>query len=109
MTPHSVTSQIPSADVELLATTSPWSGLLALWRHAVWVGMLFVLLVVFLTVQLSVKQTVLDLERNVQLTREATLQHERLRLEVQTRRRAVAMEGLATALHLTGDVPMVTP
>ncbi len=51
----------------------------------------------------------MDLERNNQLMGEATLQHERLRLEVQTRRRGVAMEELAKVMQLSSDVPLVTP
>ena len=109
MTTRSVTSQIPSADVELTTSANPWMGLVALWRHAVWFGLLFAILVGAVSVRLAVRQSVLDLERNNQLMREATLQHERLRLEVQTRRRAVAMEELAKALELSPDVPMVTP
>ncbi len=109
MTTRSVTSQIPSADVELIASANPWFGLLALWRHAVWFGLVFVMLAGAVSVRLAVRQSVLDLERNTHLMREATVQQERLRLEVQTRRRAVAMEELAKALELSADVPMVTP
>jgi hypothetical protein len=109
MTTRSVTSQIPSADVELTASVNPWTGLLAWWRHAVWFGLVFAMLAGAVSVRLAVRQSVVDLERNNQLMREATLQHERLRLEVQTRRRGVAMEELAKVMQLSSDVPLVTP
>ena len=109
MSTRSVTSQIPSADVELQSVTGPWLGLLSLWRYGVWLVLMFALLTTALWVRLQVGQSVQDLERNATLMREATLHQERLQLEIQTRRRAVLLETYATQLELTDQAPMVTP
>jgi len=109
MTTRSVTSHIPSADVELQATASPWMGLLSLWRYGVWFAVLFGVLVLAVSTRIAVRQSVLDLERNASLTREAILQQERLQLEVHTRRRAVLLEAYAAEMELTAGAPLVTP
>ena len=96
----------PAADVEVADWVNPWTRLIPLWRHGVWLAAVFSLLALSLWVRLDVKQTVHDLHRNAQLTREATLANERLQLEVQSRRGAIRMEAIATELGLASDVPL---
>lgn len=73
---------------------------LPLWRHAVWGGTLFAVLSLAASVRLDVQQMRKDLDRNARHTREARVLHDRLRLEMDARRRAVAMEAVAAQLQL---------
>lgn len=107
MNAHSVTSQIPAADVELSGTTSAWHSLGSIWRHLVAMVLLAVIVFTYIQVQLSVNRTVEDIDRHATLIREASIQHERLELELQTRRRALRLEKMAAELQLTPQVEVV--
>lgn len=85
----------------------PWARLAPLWRHAVWVGLLFVVLAIAVTIRLDVQRLQMDLDRNDRAERAAQVLHERLSLELDARRRLQAMEGLATSLGATSEVPIV--
>lgn len=85
----------------LLARVAP------LWRHGVW-------LVAFLTVgsfavavRLDVQRMQKDYERTVRTQREAHVLQDRLRLELDARRRASAMEELAEAHQLIANPVVV--
>ncbi len=81
--------------------------LIPLWRHAVWVVSLFAVLAAWVQVRVDVQQLRTDLDRNGRATREARIVNDRLRLEVDSRRRAVAVEALAAQLQMTSQVPIV--
>jgi len=103
------TLAIPSA---LIApTASSWRlGLrrvLPLWRHAVWLVALFVVLAAWVQVRLDVQQLRTDLDRNSRHTREARILNDRLRLEMDARRRAVNVEAVAGRLAMTEDAAVV--
>jgi hypothetical protein len=75
--------------------------LVPLWRHGVWLVALFALLTLWVDIRVDVQQLRSDLDRASRAQREARIQNERLRLELDARRRALAMESLAAS---TGTV-----
>jgi len=85
----------------------PLSRLLPLWRHAVWLVILFVVLAVSVIIRLDVQRLEMDLDRNDRAQRAAQVLNERLTLELDSRRRLQAVEGMATALGASADVPVV--
>jgi len=104
------TLALPTA--ELLAPAARrWqlgaSRLLPLWRHAVWLVALFLVLAAWVQVRLDVQQLRADLDRNTRMSREARILNDRLRLEMDARRRASAVESVAVRLGMTGDAAVV--
>lgn len=87
---------VPSAS----AWSDGWRRLIPLWRHAVWLMSLFAVLSVAASIRLDVQQMRKDLDRHNRVAREARILNDRLRLEVDARRRAVAMEQAAARLQL---------
>ena len=91
--------------------TSSWRRgvrrVLPLWRHAVWLAALFVVLAAWVQVRLDVQQLRTDLDRNSRHTREARILNDRLRLEMDARRRAVNVEAMAGRLAMTADAAVV--
>ena len=81
--------------------------LLPLWRYAVWVGAAFVLLSGWVAVRVDVQALREDLDKAGRAHREARIANDRLRLELDSRRRAVAMEAAAARLSLSQDVEVV--
>jgi len=81
--------------------------LLPLWRHGVWLVSLFAVLACAVAVRLDVQQMRKDMDRNTRAQREARILNERLQLEVDSRRRAVAMEAVAAQLAMTADARIV--
>ena len=69
--------------------------LLPLWRYAIWVAALFVLLAVAVAVRLDVQRLQMDLDRNDRVLRNATVLHERLNLEMNSRKRLMVVEAYA--------------
>jgi hypothetical protein len=92
-------------------TASRWrlglSRLLPLWRHVVWLVALFVVLAAWAQVRLEVQQLRTDLDRNSRHAREARILNDRLRLEMDARRRAVNVEAMAGRLAMTADADIV--
>jgi len=90
--------------------TSPpaWHGalrrLIPLWRHAVWVVALFALVLEWVDVRVETQQLRADLRRSESAHREALEENEHLRLELDARHRALAMEAAGAELGLTSDV-----
>ncbi len=82
--------------------------LVPLWRYAVWVAAAFVLLAAWVAIRVDVQALREDLDKAGRAHREARVVNDRLRLELDSRRRAVAMEAAATQLALSPDVPVVT-
>ena len=78
-----------------------------LWRHGVWLATLFVVLVAAAAIRLDVQQTRADLARNARAVREARILNDRLRLEVDARRRVVAMEAVAARLQMSSVARVV--
>ncbi len=78
-----------------------------LWRHAVWVVALFLVSAVAVSVRLDVHQLRRDLDRNARTQREAQVLNERLRLEIDARRRAVAVDSVADAMGMGADIRVV--
>ena len=66
-----------------------------LWRHLVWLIALTAVGSFAVAVRIDVQRTQKDFERTVRTQREAHVLQDRLRLELDSRRRASAMEGLA--------------
>ena len=81
--------------------------MLPLWRHAVWLVSLFAVLACAAVVRLDVQQLRKDLDRNTWAQREAGVLNDRLRLEVDARRRIAAMEAVAHQLALGPDARIV--
>ncbi|MBX2798741.1 MAG: hypothetical protein KTR31_13755 [Myxococcales bacterium] len=69
--------------------------------YVVWGVALFVVLAWWVQVRLEVNQLRQDLHRNSAAHREAALFNERLKLEMDARRRTVAMERAATRMGLS--------
>jgi hypothetical protein len=86
---------------------SGFSRLVPLWRHAAWLLALFVVLAFWVQVRLDVQQLRTDLDRNTRMTREARIQNDRLRLEMDARRRVTALEAVAGRLAMSGDTTVV--
>lgn len=74
--------------------------LVPLWRYAVYAMTMFAVLAAAATVRLEVQQLRKDLDRNARATREAQILNDRLHLEMDARRRVLAMEKTATRLDL---------
>lgn len=85
-------------------TTPEWRGTLSrlapLWRHAVFVTTLFVLLAAWVEIRVEVQQLRKDLDRSGRAFRESRVLNDRLRLELDARRRAVALEAAAARLSV---------
>lgn len=74
--------------------------ILPLWRHAASAACLFIVLVVGAFIRLDVQQLRKDMDRTARASLEARVLHDRLVLEMESRRRSVAMEHAAGQLHL---------
>ena len=96
-------SLAPTSDLAL-PTTPEWRGTLSrlapLWRHAVFVTSLFVLLAAWIEIRVEVQQLRKDLDRSGRTHRESRVLNDRLRLELDARRRAVALEAAAARLSV---------
>ena len=104
LAPHAGLSRRPTTGARVLQIRK----LLPLWRHGVWLGALFVVLACAVAVRLDVQQMRKDLDRNTRAQREALILNERLQLEVDSRRRAVAMEAVAAQLAMTTEARIVS-
>lgn len=102
-----IAGALPLADVVEVARPTTWQRLFPLWRHAVWLLALFAVSAAAVAVRLDVQQLRKDLDRNTRLERQAAVLNERLRLEIDARRRAVAVEGVAHRLELTTHAQIV--
>jgi hypothetical protein len=71
-----------------------------LWRHAAWGSALFAVLLVAAAVRLDVQSVRKDLDRNERAQREARVSRDRLRLEIDARRRTAVVDALATQMQL---------
>lgn len=76
----------------------PWTRLVPLWRHAVFLIALFVVLAAAVVIRLDVQRLEMALDRNDRAQRGAEVLNERLLLELSARRRLQATEGLAAGL-----------
>lgn len=81
--------------------------LLPLWRYGVWVAAAFVLLAAWVAIRVDVQALREDLDKAGRAHREARVVNDRLRLELDARRRAVAMEAAARELSLGPAVTVV--
>jgi hypothetical protein len=104
-TSHPTTTAVPVSDLAELSV----ARLAPLWRHAAWLAAMFVVILMAIAVRLDVQQLHQDLDRNTRLQREARVLNERLRLELDARRRSVALEALAAALGIDPRVEVVRP
>lgn len=94
-----VAVDLPSAPATP-AVAGALSRLIPLWRYAVYALTLFAVLAAAATVRLDVQQLRKDLDRNARATREARILNDRLHLEMDARRRILAMEQAAGRLEL---------
>ncbi len=94
-----------------LTAPLPRTTLLARLRPLARWGVALLLLVgilgTWLHVRIEATQLRHDLDRTARATLEARVLHDRLTLELQTRRRAVAMEKAAAALGLNADATLI--
>ncbi len=74
--------------------------LLPLWRHATWLVALFIVAAFAVSVRLQVQEFRKDIDRMGRQEHEAEVLNERLHLEMDARRRASAMEQIATRMEL---------
>ena len=104
------TLALPTAEM-LAPAAQQWrlgaQRLLPLWRHLVWLTALFVVLAAWVQVRLDVQQLRGDLDRNTRMTREARITNDRLRLEMDARRRASAVEEVAGRMAMTSNASVV--
>lgn len=95
---------LPAADLapvrRLLARMVP------LWRHVVWFTALALVIAATVAIHLDVQRMQKDYARTIRTQREARVLQDRLRLELDARRRATAMESLATRHQLIAN-PLV--
>ena len=85
-------------DVEV--NGSVFAKLLPLWRLIIWALAVFVLLIAAAVVRMDVQRLQMDFDRNDRLSREATLTNERLRMELDVRKRLGAVQGYADSAEL---------
>ncbi|MEQ1566904.1 MAG: hypothetical protein ABMA64_14775 [Myxococcota bacterium] len=83
---------------------SAWRRVIPLWRHGVWLVSGVVLIGMWVSVRVDVQQLRSDVSRSGRAYREALQENQHLRLELETRRRALAMEAEARRLGLVDDV-----
>lgn len=91
----------------LRSTRALLGKMLPLWRHAVWLTAIFVVLSASLAIRLDVQQYRADLDRYARATQQAELTHDQMLLELDSRRRIVAMEQAAIALAMEPGVRIV--
>jgi len=95
------------------AVARPWapvpdlSRLRPLWRYAAFGGCLFLVTAFAVAVRLDVQQMRKDLHQNARMQREALILNDRLRLEMDARRRAAAMEVVAARMALGAEAQIV--
>jgi hypothetical protein len=99
-----VSTLAPVVQIERHASASV--GIPSLWRYLAWAVVAFVMCGIGVGVRLDAQQLRKDIDRNGRLQREARVANERLRLELDARRRAHAMSDVAAALSL-GPSPEV--
>jgi hypothetical protein len=90
----------PRRAAQVGAASGAARRLIPLWRHLAWALALAGTIAVWAQVRVDVRALRDDLGRSARAHREARLRNEHLRLELDARRRAVAMEQAATALGL---------
>ncbi|MFT7520978.1 MAG: hypothetical protein ACI9MC_003129 [Kiritimatiellia bacterium] len=104
-------TSLNSATVALAARTRswsvPWSRLFPVWRHAVWLTALFIVLAVAVAIRLDVQRLHMDLDRNDRVHRSAGVLHERLVLEMDARTRLETMQGYADTLGADVHAPLI--
>lgn len=102
---HGATTTL--APIEEVVGAVPSARLVPLWRHAVWLVALFAVCAYAVDVRLDVQQLRKDLDRQGRNETEARVLNERLHLEMDARRRAVAMEQVASRMGLTSEARVV--
>jgi len=104
------TLALPTAEL-LVPAARRWQlgarRFLPLWRHAVWLVALFLVLAAWVQVRLEVQSLRADLDRNTRMSREARILNDRLRLEMDARRRASNVEAVALRLGMGADAAVV--
>ena len=80
--------------------TTVLTKLLPLWRLIIWALAVFVLLIAAAVVRLDVQRLQMDFDRNDRLSREAVLTNERLRMEIDVRKRLGVVQGYAESAEL---------
>jgi hypothetical protein len=108
MTRTATATALPSRSADRTSTAGALRRLVPLWRHAVWLVSLVGLVLVWVDVRVDVQQLRSDLRKSEAARREAQAENEHLRLELASRRRAIAMEAAGRQLALTGDVGLAT-
>ena len=102
---------VNTAETTGAVVTSEWRAalrwLVPLWRHAVWLVALFLLLTLWVDIRVDVQQLRKDLDRSGRAYREAQVHNDRLRLEIDARRRAFALEAAAKELGLSDRASLV--
>jgi len=83
------------------------ANVIPLWRHMFWLFAVFTSLVVAVEVRLDVQQSRKDLDRNERAQRAAEVVNDRLRLELDSRRRAEAVEAVASRMGIEESVRIV--
>ena len=84
-----------------------FANVLPLWRHMFWLAVLFVAFATSVQVRLDVQQLRKDIDRNERTQRRATVTNERLRLELDSRRRAEAVQDLALKMGIQEPATLV--
>jgi hypothetical protein len=95
------------APLEEVVGAVPRPRLVPLWRHAAWLVALFGVCAFAVHVRLDVQELRKDLDRQGRRETEARVLNERLHLEMDARRRAVAMEQIAGRMGLTAQAQVV--
>ena len=103
----SIASMTVAAAAQVRPWSVPWARLFPLWRHALWLAALFIVLAVAVAIRLDVQRLHMDLDRNDRAHRTASVLNERLTLELDARTRLETMQGYADALGANAAAPLV--
>jgi hypothetical protein len=111
MTSHSAATNTVATTPVASSRANEWQAglrwLVPLWRHAVWFVALFALLTLWVDIRVEVQQLRKDLDRSGRAFREARVHNDRLRLELDARSRAFALEAAAGELGLSDRASLV--
>jgi hypothetical protein len=84
-----------------------FANIIPLWRHMFWLAVLFIAFFASVQVRLDVQQLRSDLDRNEYSQRTATVTNERLVLELDSRRRAEAVQNVALRMGIHNEARII--
>lgn len=98
---------LPGQEVNASTEAMTIANVVPLWRHMFWLAAVFAALVVSVEVRLDVQQLRKDLDRNERSQRSADVVNDRLRLELDSRRRAESVAAIASKMDIQETVQII--